>query len=58
MFDKGPTGKPVNVFIKPRKDGKYAVTLCFHSRKLRKVFTEEQVQEYRDDPTYCVQRAR
>ena len=50
-----PNDKPVNVWVKPaRRDGKHLVTLCYHARKLRKLMTPEQVQEYRDDNSYNV----
>ena len=49
-----PTGRPTNVYAKARKDGKYSVTLCFAARKLRKIFTAEQLAEYQNDDSYNV----
>jgi len=50
-----PHDKPVNIWVKPaRKDGKHLVTLCFHQRKLRKLFTPEQIAEYCNDDSYNV----
>ena len=50
-----PNDKPVNIWVKPaRRDGKHMVTLCFHARKLRKVLTPAQIDEYRNNPGYKV----
>ena len=50
-----PNNAPVNIWVKPvRRDGKHLVTLCFHARKLRKVMTPAQIDEYRDNPKYRV----
>ena len=57
--DDKPNDKPVNIWVKPvRRDGKHLVTLCFHARKLRKVMTPAQIDEYRDDPGYSVTETR
>ena len=53
-----PNDKPVNIWVKPaRKDGKHLVTLCFHARKLRKIMSAAQIDEYRNNPLFRVMQS-
>ena len=55
-YERPPANRKTPVYIgRRRKDGKYPVTFCFWSKKIRKIMTQEQVDETRLDPSYSVQ---